>query len=200
MLQGSLLPNLTAIGGDLTIAPHQQIHQLLLKLERVHGSVSITPPAGERCLMVREILPLLSEIDGDLRIGHCWDWLLATPAILPALSRVGGTLSLLHGEPPLLVGGFGTLRLGGLTRAKTEVEHIPLPWDVRLTSAPGRFGAPAVALTNNSKLCQCQVDSFVACLARGGWTGSATTALNLACRLPCPVSATCPAAIIPPAP
>ncbi|HEX9619575.1 MAG TPA: hypothetical protein VF989_05550 [Polyangiaceae bacterium] len=194
VIANALLPNVTAIGGSLTILPHQQLHQLLVGLERVGRNVTIRPAPEQLCLLFRDVLPAVTNIEGDLSIEDCS---ADTEQIMPSLGRVGGTLAVVRGTSPRIGPPFGTLRAGGLLVTKTGVEHLPLPWDVRLVSRPGVLGAPSATVTNNGALCQCEVDQFLGCVRSRGWTGTATTSGNLACT-PCPVSVTCPIAPPPP--
>jgi hypothetical protein len=164
-------PHLARIDGDLSLnAPNLPLLQdMFHELTRVDGSVNIVGHGG---FTHEGTLPQLATVGKDLLIdgfglGGCGLRQLAK------LVRVAGSMKLDHGNSDGFIGPKGAaLSLGGLSISNDQTARLPLPKVTKVDS-----GGP-VSLTDNSKLCQCQVDALVSSLEQNGWSGSAVTSGN----------------------
>ncbi len=182
-----LLEGLTSVGGDLQLTLPPNARNLAGALTTVGGDVSISSVVSS-LRVSPNLLPALERVNGDLSLPEetentgCW-W-------LPSLERVTGTLRTAARHLGGSIGSSSGLVVGALDYRNSEVPNLSLGRGFRVS------GAGPIAIQDNSAVCQCQVDAFIATLAASGWTGSARSSgngtANPACAATCAFEPGCP--------
>jgi hypothetical protein len=183
-----LLDHVTHVEGNFELAGPPNARGLMGALATVDGNVSIhrASGVGSSTRMDPHLLEGLAHIGGNLTLDR-----VGTEApchvLLPGLSQLEGALQISNSDDAILFGATGGshLSLGSLSIEDSQLDALPLSADA-VVSPSG-----AISVTNNSKLCPCVVDAFIALQQTSGWLGSATNTGNgasAACGGACPAT------------
>ena len=187
---GSLLPNLTSVGGNVELVGGLTCHGILDPLVTVGGSLwvetttlasglgslaSVDGDADLRIGLVGGDVPSLTSVGGDLRL-RMDNFVLPPGAMhLPALTLVQGTLRIYDsGSSPAAVGA-ASVEVGGLELdASPGVDELPADVDQFAIEPTG-----PITIVDNPNITDCEAQSYVDSLSTH--TGPVTIGGNGPC-------------------
>ncbi len=164
---GQTFPNLTTVGGNLTVQGFFACNNVFNSVVSVGGDVEVRAVR----LAPGQSFTNLDTVTGDLRFrqmkefGPTW----------PALTSVGGEL---HAVDNSLLVSLSSLPVGAV-----DVFGLRLEDNANLITLDGSIqaGGGDIAVSGSPSLSQCEANAFLSDQISGGWTGSSIILGTVAC-------------------
>lgn len=165
---GVTFPNLTDVGGDLTVQGFFACNSVFTTVVNVAGDVV----ARAVRLAPIQSFTSLEAVGGDLRFHEMKQF----GAPWPSLVSVGGEL---HAWDNSILSSLSDLPVGSV-----DAHGIRLEDNLNLVILDGtaQAGSGDITISGSPSLSQCDVDTWLSSQSAGGWTGMSSVNGTVACR------------------